>query len=213
MGVANRKERKPPPGMEPLPEAAAPPNVWAEPRSLFFFRTGRLFAGAGHSICEILALAETGAVLRSETELGEGDSCTLELNSAHCMEAKVAWADDGVMGLSFTDRKQVQDILSRRQTSFPYRPPRLRLAATLEVRLGAQKLKVRCRDISESGIKVELPDDCAGADAEIMLSGVGNVEGRVRWWREGKAGISFARPIPSEAFTRWVTERLEPRAG
>lgn len=213
MGVANKKASKPPPGMEPLPGAVAPPNVWAEPRSLFFFRTGRLFVDESDSICEILALAETGAVLRSEATVAEGDSCMLELNSAHCMQAKVAWADNGVIGLRFTDRKQVLDILSRRQTSFPYRPPRLRLAATLEVRLGAQKLKLRCQDISESGIKVELPDDCAGADAEIMLSGVGNVEGRVRWWREGKAGISFVRPIPSEAFTRWVNERLEPRAG
>lgn len=213
MGVANKKERKPPPAMEPLPEAAAPPNVWAEPRSLFFFRTGRLFGDDGHSTCEILALAETGAVLRSEAALAEGDSCTLEVNSAHCMEAKVAWADNGVMGLRFTDRNQVQDILSRRQTSFPYRPPRLRLAATLEVRLGAQKLKLRCQDISESGIKVELPDDCAGENARIELAGVGSFDGEVRWWRDGKAGISFARPIPSEAFTRWVTERLEPRAG
>ena len=199
--------------MEPLPGTVAPPNVWAEPRSLFFFRTGRLCAADGDSICEILALTESGAVLRSDAPLVAGDCCMLELNSAHCMQSEVAWVDDGTMGLRFTNTRQVQDILARRQTSYPYRAPRLRLAATLELRLGSQKLKVRCQDISESGIKVELPDDCSGETAEIELAGVGSLDGEVRWWREGKAGISFVRPIPAETFTRWVTERLEPRAG
>lgn len=199
--------------MEPLPGAVAPPNVWAEPRSLFFFRTGRLCGPEGESLCEIMALAETGAVVRAEAALAAGDDCTLEVNSAHRIQAKVAWAEGRMLGLQLTNTRQVRDILSRRQTSFPYRAPRLRLTATLQIRLGAQRLEVRCQDISESGIKVELPDDCSGADARIELAGVGSLDGQVRWWRDGKAGISFVRPIPSEAFTRWVTDRLESRAG
>ena len=199
--------------MEPLPEAVAPPNVWAEPRSLFFFRTGRLSAPEGESLCEILALAETGAVVRAKAALAVGDSCTLEVNSAHNMQAKVSWAEADLLGLKLTNTRQVRDILSRRETSFPYRAPRLRLAATLQIRLGAQRLDVRCQDISESGIKVEIDEDIAGATAQIALAGVGTLDGEVRWWRNGKAGISFLRPIPSETFTRWVTDRLESRAG
>jgi len=199
--------------MEPLPGAVGPSNVWAEPRNLFFFRTGRLSGPEGESICEILALAETGAVLRTEAALKAGDSCTLEVNSAHSMQATVAWAEANLFGLKLTNTRQVRDIFSRRETSFPYRAPRLRLAATLQIRLGAQRLEVRCQDISESGIKVEIEEDCAGANAQIALAGVGTLEGQVRWWCNGKAGISFVRPIPSEAFTRWVTDRLESRAG
>ena len=211
--MGRKPARRPPPGIEPLPGAVAPPNVWAEPRSLFFFRTGRLCGPEGESLCEIVALAETGAILRADSALAVGDDCTLEVNSAHRMQAKVAWAEEGMIGLQLTNTRQVRDILSRRQTSFPYRAPRLRLAATLEIRLGAQKLQVSCQDISESGVKVELPEDCAGAEARIEIAGVGTLEGQVRWWRDGKAGISVLRPIPSEAFTRWVTERLETRAG
>jgi hypothetical protein len=199
--------------MEPLPGAAGPPNVWAEPRNLFFFRTGRLNGPDGESICEILALAETAAVVRAEAQLEVGCACELEVNSAHRMQAKVCWTDGTRLGLELVNTRQVRDILSRRETSFPYRAPRLRLSANLQISLGAQRLQVKCQDISESGMKVEIEEECEGADARISLEGVGNVEGRVRWWRDGKAGISFLRPIPSDAFTRWVTERLESRAG
>ena len=199
--------------MEPLPDAVAPPNVWAEPRNLFFFRTGGLSGPEGDSTCEILAMTETGAVVRSELQLLVGDACTLEVNSAHLMQARIAWAEGNVFGLQLTDTRQVRDILSRRETAFPYRPPRLRLSATLQISLGAQRLDVRCQDISESGVKVEIEKACEGEDARITVAGVGTLEGRVRWWRNGKAGISFDRPIPSETFTRWVTERLEARTG
>ena len=199
--------------MEPLPGAVAPPNVWAEPRSLFFFRTGQLSGPEGESICEILALAESGAVVRAEAQLEAGDECTLEVNSAHRMQARVCWSNGTMLGLQLTNTRQVRDILSRRETSFPYRAPRLRLAADLQMSLGAQRVDVRCQDISESGMKVEIEEACEGASARISLAGVGTLEGQVRWWRDGKAGISFLRPIPSETFTRWVTERLEARAG
>lgn len=199
--------------MEPLPGAVAPANVWAEPRNLFFFRTGALSGPDGNSTCEILALAETGAVVRSDSQLGVGDACILEVNSAHRMQARIAWADGTMLGLQLTDTRQVRDILSRRETSFPYRAPRLRLAATLQISLGAQRLDVRCQDISESGVKVEIEEAFEGEHARIVMAGLGTLEGRVRWWRNGKAGISFHRPIPSETFTRWVTERLEARVG
>jgi hypothetical protein len=198
--------------MEPLSGSTAPLNVWAEPRNLFFFRTGQLSGPESESICEILALAESGAVVRAQAPLEVGDACTLEVNSAHRMRARVCWADGTMLGLELTNTREVRDILSRRETSFPYRAPRLKLVAEIQMSLGAQRVDVRCQDISESGMKVEIEEACEGANARISLAGVGTLEGQVRWWRDGKAGIAFLRPIPSETFTRWVTERLEARA-
>ena len=152
-------------------------------------------------------------MVRSELQLAVGDACILEVNSAHHMQAMVAWADGTVLGLQLTNTRQVRDILSRRETAFPYRAPRLRLSAILQISLGSQRLDVRCQDISESGVKVEIEKECEGEDARITVEGVGTLDGRVRWWRNGKAGISFHSPIPSETFTRWVTERLEARTG
>jgi hypothetical protein len=213
VGVARRPARRPPSASPEPPASVSAPRIWAEPRNLFFFRTARLAGQEGEVLCEILALAESGAVLRANAAHDEGDLCALELNSLHRFPGKVAWTEEDRLGLEFDDREAVRKVLASRELSFPYRAPRLRLSCTLEVRLGTKRLKVRSQDISESGIKLELPADCSGEEAILSLDELGPVAGRVKWWRDGQAGISFERPIPSGAFTRWITPRLESCAG
>ncbi len=117
-------------------------------------------------------------------------------------------------GLEFDDREQVQDVLSGRELSYPYRAPRLALQCSLEIRLGGRRHKAKCQDISEGGIKVALAvDNIEGAEAIVALDGLGPVVGRVQWCGGGRAGISFEQPIPPAEFTRWVTPRLEACAG
>jgi hypothetical protein len=213
VGAAKRPARRPPSAAPERPASVSAPRIWAEPRNLFFFRTARLAGKEGEALCEILALAESGAVLRANAAHDEGEGCALELNSLHHLPGKVAWTEEDRLGLEFDDRDAVRKVLASRELSFPYRAPRLHLRLTLEIRLGARRLEVRSQDMNESGIKLELPVDCAGEEAILSLDGLGPVAGRVRWWRDGQAGISFARPIPSAAFTRWITPRLESCAG
>jgi hypothetical protein len=189
------------------------PFIWAEPRQLFFFRTGRLIGAEGDQPCEIMALTEGGAVVRSQAAYGIAERCTLEVNSAHHLPGSIAWVDEDRIGLEFIDRRAVRDVLTRRQAAFPYRPPRLGLRVGVEVRFGSKRLKTNCHDISEEGIKVDLPGDRArGEEAIVALDELGSIPGRVQWWREGRAGIAFERPIPADLFTRWVTARLEQKA-
>ena len=192
-------------------DADVPPAevVWAEPRNLFFFRTAKLHGADGEETCDLLALAESGAVLRAATEHRQGSRATLELNSVHRFEGIIAWADGNKVGLAFDDRQLVRDVLACRIRSFPYRPPRIGLRCELKVRIGGRELRTHSHDVSESGIKVELPaDDCTGMDALVSLDGLEPVKGTVEWWREGRAGISFERPIPIATFAEWVTSHL-----
>jgi hypothetical protein len=203
------------PGRRPPNQATAvsAAAIWAEPRSLFFFRTARLSGPEGEAICQLLALAESGAVLGSAASLAPLDRCTLELNSVHCLGGSITWVEEDRAGLEFDDRDQVREVLSGRQLSYPYRAPRLGLRCTLEVSLGVRRLKAQCHDISEGGIKVALAvDNIEGAEAIVALDGFGPVAGRVQWCRGGRAGISFEQPIPARDFTRWVTPRLEALA-
>jgi hypothetical protein len=214
MRSARSKPGRRPPAQNRAKGAPPAAAIWAEPRNLFFFRTGRLNGPEGEEICEILALAESGAILRSPPDLGLGDAITLELNSVHRLGGFVAWSEGGRIGLEFDDRRKVRAVLAGRELSHPYRAPRLGLRCALEIRLGSRRLKTECHDISEGGIKVELPaGHRAGSEAIVALDGLEPVAGQIRWWREGRAGISFEQPIPAGDFTRWVTTRLEPRAG
>ena len=207
------------PGRRPPNQAAVQAGIpasaiWAEPRSLFFFRTARLNGPAGEAICQVLALAESGAVLRSAEPLAPHDRCTLELNSIHRLDGSVIWADEDRVGLAFDEREQVRAVLSGRELAHPYRAPRLGLRCALEIRMGDRRVETECHDISESGIKVALAlPDCEGEEAIVSLDGLEPVTGRVQWSHDGRAGISFERPIPAREFTRWVTPRLEALAG
>jgi len=165
-------------------------------------------------MCQVLALAESGAVLRSAAPLAPLDRCTLELNSIHRLDGSINWAEEDRVGLAFDEREQVKAVLAGRALAHPYRAPRLDLRCALELRLGARRLETECHDISEGRIKVALAlPDCEGEEAVVTLDGLEPVTGKVQWSHGGRAGISFERPIPAQEFTRWVTPRLEALAG
>ena len=188
-------------------------SVWAEPRSLFFFKTAALHTADGEEACELIALAESGAMLRSASLHRQGEQVTLELNSIHRFAGIIAWAEDGRLGLEFDDTQLIRDVLACREVRFPYRAPRLGLRCEVRVTLGPRELITHCHDVSEAGVKVELPaDDCTGLPAIVVLEGMEPVAGKVEWWREGRAGISFDQPIPMAQFAQWVTERLDRTA-
>ncbi len=213
MRSAKSRPGRRPPNQDVVQAGIPAAAIWAEPRSLFFFRTARLSGPEGEAVCQLLALAESGAILRPASPLVPLDRCTLELNSVHRLDGQIAWVEEGKAGLAFDDREQVRTVLAGRELSHPYRAPRLALHCALEVRLGSRRLSTQCRDISEGGIKVALAlADCEGEEAVVSLDGLDPVPGRVRWSGDGRAGIAFERPIPAREFTRWVTPRLEAMA-
>lgn len=214
MRSARSRPSRRPPHQHVVHSGVPAAAIWAEPRNLFFFRTARLAGPEVETSCQVIALTESGAILRSNAPLAPLDRCTLELNSVHRLAGAIVWVDEDRMGLGFDDREKVQAVLAARELSHPYRAPRLGLNCSLEIRLGSQRLTTQCHDISEAGIKIALEiADCEGAEAVVALEGLEPVTGRVQWSRGGLAGISFERPIPTEDFTRWVTPRLEAAAG
>ena len=187
----------------PEPEAERPDEVrpqapiWAEPRHLFFFRLATLLGEGLQRPVEILALAESGAIVRIGESLAEGSQLMLELNHHHRFAVRVEWSSDSLAGLEFEDREHVRGILAARDRAHPYRAPRLELAAEVVLRLGETCVTARARDVSEGGIKVELAEaGHVGREASVIVPGMPPVAGRILWCRDGRAGISFERPLP-----------------
>jgi hypothetical protein len=201
-------------GEEQADEARAQAPIWAEPRHLFFFRLGALIGEGDQKPVEILALAESGAIVRAATGLEEGARLVIELNSHHRFEARVEWASDTLAGLEFEDRELVRATLAGRDRAHPYRAPRLELAAEVVLRLGETCLTAKARDMSEGGIKVELAEPGhVGREASVIVPGMPPVAGRILWCRDGRAGISFERPLPFRCLIDCLTRHpAEPRA-
>ena len=62
-------------------------------RGMFFFRLGTLIGEGAHPV-EILALAESGAIVRIGGSLEEEERLELEVNSHHRFEVRVEWSSD-----------------------------------------------------------------------------------------------------------------------
>jgi PilZ domain len=184
-------------GDERADEARPQAPIWAEPRHLFFFRLGTLLGDGNQKPIEILALAESGAIVRTGDTLPEGALLVLELNSHHRFAVRVEWSSDTLAGLEFENRDQVRETLAARDRGHPYRAPRLELVAEVVLRLGDDCLTARAKDVSEGGIKVELAEPGhVGREASVIVPGMPPVAGRILWCRDGRAGISFERPLP-----------------
>lgn len=203
----------------PEPEADGPREgraqgpIWAEPRHLFFFRLGTLIGEGMRRPVEILALAESGAIVRIGEGLEEGATLSLEVNSHHRFAVRVEWSSDVLAGLEFEDREFVRATLAARDRAHPYRPPRMELDAEIVLRLGDTCVTARARDVSEGGIKVELDEaGHVGREACVIVPGMPPVSGRILWCRDGRAGISFERPLPFRCLIDCLT-RKEARVG
>ncbi|MGA9582645.1 MAG: PilZ domain-containing protein [Allosphingosinicella sp.] len=194
------------------PRAQAP--IWAEPRHLFFFRLGTLIGEGEQSPIEILALAESGAIVRIDGSLEEGARLMLELNSDHRFPVRVEWSSDRLAGLEFEDRDLVRETLAARDRGHPYRAPRLELAAEVVLRLGETCLTAQAKDVSEGGIKVELAEPGhVGREASVIVPGIPPVAGRILWCRDGRAGISFERPLPFRSLIDCLTRQPAGQEG
>lgn len=188
--------------------------IWAEPRHLFFFRLGTLFGDGEQRPVEILALAESGAIVRTGDGLEEGSLRVLELNSHHRFEVRVEWSSDRLAGLEFVDREHVRATLAGRDRAHPYRAPRLELEAEVVLRLGETCVTAQAKDVSEGGIKVELAGPGhVGREASVIVPGMPPVAGRILWCRDGRAGISFERPLPFRSLIDCLTRQPAGQAG
>jgi hypothetical protein len=195
-------------------EARLQGPIWAEPRHLFFFRLATLIGDGRQRRIEILALAESGAIVRVDGSLEEGSRLVLELNSHHRFAVRVEWSSDALAGLEFEDREHVRATLAARDRAHPYRAPRLELAAEVVLRLGETSVTARAKDVSEGGIKVELAEpEHVGREASVIVPGLPPVAGRVLWCRDGRAGIEFERPLPFRSLIDCLTRQPAAQPG
>lgn len=196
----------PGPGEDRYDEVRPQAPIWAEPRELFYFRLATLIGDAEQRPIEMLALAESGAIVRTGESLEVGNLWVLELNSHHRFGVRVEWASDSVAGLEFVDREHVRATLAGRDRAHPYRAPRLELATEIVLRLGETCVTTLARDVSEGGIKVELSEPGhVGREASVIVPGIPPVAGRILWHRDGRAGISFEPPLPFRSLVDCLT--------
>lgn len=179
-------------------------------RHLTLFRVGAMTVGRRRELCLIKNISVGGMKIRPYCELAEGDKLTIELKTGMSVPGTVTWLRDGNAGVTFSHSVDVVEILSQSANGPRPRMPRIEVDCPGTVRDGAHVHRVKVRDVSQGGIKVECPSALAtGVDLAVTLPGLETQAGVACWWDDGVAGISFNRLLPLGKLVQWLKAMRE----
>lgn len=194
--------------LSPDMPASDPGSDRAEIESL---RAGRLVSGSAGRLCFLRKISESGAILHFDGPAASGETLEIELMDGIVLAGEVAWREGCEIGLRFHAPVDVMDLIARDLIAQPgerRRLPRIELACTARVQLGEEVLIVTVRDISQGGLKVEMDAaPPAGTRIQVLLDGLGPVQGEVRWSQGGVTGIAFTEELDWSALIPWVAAR------
>jgi hypothetical protein len=133
---------------------------------------------------------------------------SVELKCGQPIEGAVSWVRDASVGIAFDTPVDVIDLLSTSMDGPRPRMPRIEVDCSATVRDGSNVLRMRVRDISQGGVKLEsvtvLPGGC---DVIVTLPGVEPQPAVVRWSESGFIGITFNRLLALPLLVGWLEQQ------
>lgn len=174
-------------------------------------RQGAVTSGSVRRACWVRKISAGGAILHCEHDLDIGERLELELLNGERLAGHVIWRDGADVGLSFESQVDVFAIIARDIVNQPgerRRMPRVEIACQALIETEAGTELVTTRDISQGGIKVDVPYPIpAEQKVTVTLDGLPPAPGVVRWSRDNVAGIAFLPELGWQDLMLWLKER------
>ena len=181
-------------------------------RLITILPAAKLVSETANYICRIKNISAGGLMAEVTSQLAVGDLAYVELNSEQRIPGQIVWTREGSVGIKFDQDVDLRELLANRsqRRGIRPRPPRLEVRCGATVQIGKLYHPVEVHDISLGGMKVAISDwQCAGRDVVVTIESLRPVRGRVRWYRDGHAGIVFDHPLSFEELAEWMGKRLE----
>ena len=186
----------------------SPPDRRRDTRHLKILRVGTMICGPKRELCLIRNISAGGLMAHVYSTYKIGERVSVALKSHHMLEGTVAWLKDGNIGVRFDARIDVEEMLSNPallENGWLPRMPRVEIDWLATVRAGAKTIWVTLRDISQGGVKLETDQPLQpGAPVVLTIDKFRSVDGVVRWYEAGAAGVSFNELIPFQELMRWL---------
>lgn len=179
-------------------------------RLMTLYRVGSILVEKRRELCLIKNISAGGMMIRLYCSIAENSPITVELKSGQPISGRIGWTRDQHAGIEFDQPIDVIDILSSTMDGPRPRMPRIETDCYATLREGATTLRVRARDISQGGVKIEcetlLPQ---GADVIVTLPSLPPQPGIACWTEEGFIGITFNCLLPLGELVAWLQEQRE----
>ncbi len=180
-------------------------------RHIRILRVGVLFFDGRRELCLIRNISSGGLMAHVYSTVSPGERVSVELKTNQRVEGEIAWANGSDAGIAFTAPVDIVELLANPPVlvnGWRPRSPRIEIDRAAMLRFGARTRWVRTRDISQSGIKVEVDQPIApGTDIVLTLEGLGPIAGVLRWQDGPVTGIEFNRLIPFAELIGWLKSR------
>jgi hypothetical protein len=194
-------------------EVPRPTDERTEERLLAILPVARLVTEGAQDFCRIKNISAGGmmgeaATLNCET----GTDLFVELSSNQRIPGKVVWKRDNAIGIKFDQNVDLRELLANRRPrhGFRPRPPRLEISCGATVKIANLYHQTEIRDISLGGVKVTLNDwQCVGKPVIVTVESLKPIKGKVRWYKNGRAGIVFDKPLTFDELAEWMGKRVE----
>jgi hypothetical protein len=199
-----------------------PPERRTEERQTTLLRIGKLVTAGDQRLCMIRNISSAGAMLKLYQPIDVGAAVEVEITPDCPVAAKVIWVQDESAGIAFDQAIDVVAALRGGKTEGPYRrvarTPRVLVRREATICTDEIECPVVLCDVSLNGAKFET-DAALVTDSEVALfvEGLPALPGRVRWCRDGRAGVEFDIPMPIDVLGEWIgaadAEDAEEMAG
>lgn len=177
-------------------------------RLLSLYRVGSLLVEDRRELCLIKNISAGGMMIRAYSAIAQGAAVKVELKCGEPISGHATWIRGANVGVSFDAPIDVIDILTASLDRPRPRMPRLEIDTMVTVRDGARLYRLRARDISQGGLKV----DCAEAlpphtEVVVSLPGLDPEPAVVRWSVGTQRGIAFNRLVNLSRLVEWLQQR------
>lgn len=188
-------------------DSAQQPERRAEERQLAVLRVAKLITERGEQLCRIRNISPRGAMAEVKGAWFVGEPAALQLKSGGQVPGRVAWAEEGRIGIAFDHEIDPQDILAA-DADQPQRLLRVAVSAEASLGLGGAFHMVPVKDISLGGIRIAFESaDLVGRKVFVTLDGLPTLAGVFRWQNDGHAGIAFNELLELDALAYWLASR------
>lgn len=174
------------------------------------YRVGSILVENRRELCLIKNISAGGMMIRLYCTVAEGSAVTIELKSGQPIRGRVSWVREHNAGIAFEQPIDVIDVLSSTMEGPRPRMPRIEANCYATLRDGSNVLRVRVRDISQGGVKIECETIlAAGSDIVITLPDLEPQPGIACWHDNGSTGITFNRLLPLNELVGWLQTQRE----
>ena len=166
----------------------------------------------GQELCLIRNISSGGVMANIYSTHEVGEQISLEIRSGQRLEGEIVWMRDGCVGIRFGEPVNVDEMLksaSVDRNGLRTRPPRIEVYGQANIKIGERTYSVDLCDLSQGGVKVTLPEPIApGNEVVVSIGGLEDRKSLIRWQKNGRAGLSFVRPISFDLLVEWLSAQL-----